>query len=161
MKYEIEIKGLPEGWEPERFGIPKEKDTIITRDGTIIAVKDMIDPPCGPRLIVRRKVSKYDWSKTLDDVLVSDSSTLYGAPIAVKKGELMPGVDWKIRIASVWQPNIHGCCPVDPDASIVRVRFMDGDERESLARNFIWKFSFHPGVIISYQFIRLSDNVEW
>lgn len=26
MKYEIDIEGLPEGWEPVKFGLPKSGD---------------------------------------------------------------------------------------------------------------------------------------
>lgn len=102
---------------------------------------------------VEPEVQKYDWSKTLDDVLVSDSSTLYCAPVAVKKGELMPGVNWKIWIAAVWQPNIHGKCPVDPEASIVRI--LGGSEHGDLAGMMDWKS------VKAWQFIRLAEGYEW
>lgn len=148
MKYEIEIEGLPEGWEPVAVAIPGEDEKIWTSKGIVSAVSAI---HCEPALIVRRKVRKYDWSKTLDDVLVYDDD-----------GHIYPHDCTRPRgFYTGWQPNIHGKCPVDPDASIVNVRFMDGDEDEGKASTFAWGHSFHPGTIVSWQFIRLADGVEW
>lgn len=134
-RHEIEIEGLPEGVDPVSFlvGNAEGKEFVYGR------------------LQVRRKVRKYDWSKTLDDVLVITSED--GMYRYRDKREKSLG------LAGVWQPNIHGNCPVDGEASVVRVRRAYGAEYEALAKNIEWRFLENP--ILGWQFIRLADGYEW
>lgn len=52
MKYEIEIEGLPEGWEPVGFRVPLGGEDIIDFNGDLIRVGNAYTQP---RLIVRKK----------------------------------------------------------------------------------------------------------
>lgn len=150
MKHEIEIEGLPEGWDPVAVAVPGEGEKIWTAKGIVSTVSAI---HCEPALIVRRKVRKYDWSKTESQVLCVSS----GVPGFWLSCDQVGGTK---RLAKVWQPNIHGVCPVDPVASIVRVRLADGQEYEILAGNIGWGTRIiNP--IVAYQFVRLADGVEW
>ncbi len=140
MKYEIEIDGLPEGWE-----------ICGNRLDGFVANNDGNSASGFLKLSLRRKVRKYDWSKTLDDVLVVVNSH---PGFYTKAGIRHSQID---GIAPVWQPNIHGKCPVDPEASIVRVRAGGGREQEDSASAFIWD----NGIITAWQFLRLADGYEW
>jgi hypothetical protein len=138
-RHEIDIEGLPEGWEPQLVKVlsgPLENESF----GTILRC--------------RRKVRKYDWSKTLPDVLVAKSPqhVVFGL-----LGHQPP--DAGMVIAPIWQPNIHGKCPVDGEACIVRVRLADGSEFEGLAKQ-LWGF-YNTRTIVAYQFIRLADGWEF
>lgn len=59
-RHEIEIDGLPEGWEPVKL--------VVRLPAT--AVDASYECVSSQELVIRRKVRKYDWSKTLDDVLI-------------------------------------------------------------------------------------------
>ena len=54
---EIEDGAMPEGWEPERFGFPKDLETIVSSvNGTV--VKYRVQPQEKfdvPRMIIRKK----------------------------------------------------------------------------------------------------------
>lgn len=139
-RHEIEIEGLPEGWEISDLvfdttsAYPRGKEQVLTAT-----------------VVIRRKVRKYDWSKTLDDVL----TTIDGCP-----GYFPAAGNYESSgIAEIWQTNIHGKCPVDGEASVVRVRRAYGAEYEELAKNIEWRFLENP--ILGWQFIRLADGVEW
>lgn len=155
MKYEIEINGkIPDEWEVDRIGLGRTGDSYlgpILSDGFFQINQVDHHSGSGTRVIVRRKVRKYDWSKTLDDVLV-----------IADNGHIYPNDGIRPRgLYNGWQPNIHGKCPVDPEAVIVKVRFMDGDEDEGKASTFTWAHSFHPGTIVGWQFIRLAEGYKW
>ncbi len=154
-RHEIDIEGLPEGWEPVRVGTPAEGDSILSPDGDIIPVCMEIHQYCRLCLIVRRKVRKYDHSKTDDDVLVRWKGRAGCHPKVTLADEAVGD------IPPYWQPNIHGRCPVDGEACIVRVRYMSGDEREVAAHILDWSLSFHEGTVTAYQFIRLADGYKW
>lgn len=143
MKYEIEIEGLPEGYEP-----------------TAAKVVNTATENCVAVIALRRKVRKYDWSKTLGDVLVTNSNFTYAKRSTLEIDDnIKPG---SIVIASVWQPNLDGKCPVDPDASIVRVKTSDGNELEDLAANIkTWHAQNFSVQIVAWQFVRLADGYEW
>lgn len=149
-KYEIDIPWETNEWEPIAFKYPEQvNDCWLDDHGAIVCWPHNL--PKGPRLIVRRKVRKYDWSKTLDDVLV-----------ITKDGTLLPMMCHTMQprqygLAQCWQPNIHGKCPVDGEACIVRVRQCDGEDYEDLASNFNWDVD----IVYRWQFIRLADGVEW
>lgn len=157
-RHEIEIEGLQEGWEPVAFRVPMKTERWIDSEGDVVNPNLNDYYPKAPRLIVRRKVRKYDWSKTLTDVLIgfTEGSQIYqfiqiDAPYPLH-----------MRIAPVWQPNIHGKCPVDPEACIVRVKRANGrDSEDMLASSICWEFGFGAATIISWQFIRLADGYEW
>src|SRR5690606_26029900 len=120
--YEIEIPWKTNEWEPVAFRYPmQDGEHWLDDHGAIVKVDANRPPPLGPRLIVRRKVRKYDWSKTLDDVLVHVGG--FNGFHTRQLSKSIPGIP---EIAPIWQPNIHGKCPVDPDASIVQVEFADG-----------------------------------
>lgn len=146
-RHEIEIEGLPEGWTPVslKSGLSCE-DGAILPDGTATVM-------CT--LIVRRKVRKYRWEITLPDVLVAKSPqhVVFGL-----LGHQPP--DAGMVIAPIWQPNIHGKCPVDGEACWVRVRCSYGHEHEGLASSFNWDSDLRQ-YITAYQFIRLADGWEW
>jgi len=161
MKYEIEIDGkIPDGWEVDRIGQGRTGDRYlgpILSDGFFQINQVDHHSGSGARVIVRRKVRKYDWSKTLDDIL----TLRIGHEEIGLKPLHKQDAHYKIKLPEVWQPNVHGECPVDPEASIVRVRFMNGDELECKAKNLSWTNLYHPATIASWQFIRLSDGYEW
>lgn len=149
MKYEIEIEGLPEGWEPVAFRAPTDTD-----DGWIARTGEILEKKRGyftnePRLILRRTTKKYDWSKTLDDVLVRGTGMQFFQLCAAKHKQF--------DIPVIWQPNIHGKCPVDPEASIVLVMDLDGDTYEDIAGAIDWSVEN----AYCWQFVRLADGVEW
>jgi hypothetical protein len=146
-RHEIDIEGLPEGWTPVslKSGLPCENGAILP-DGTATVM-------CT--LIVRRKVRKYDHKKTLPDVLVTSLSP---DDVFLLQKKCVASL---CRIADVWQPNIAGICPVDPEASIVRVRVADGTFDEALAAKFIWTLDGEDDDITAWQFIRLADGWEW
>lgn len=52
MKYEIEIEGLPEGWEPVAYRIPSEGEYYISTDNVI---EKAGNNHWNPWLIVRKK----------------------------------------------------------------------------------------------------------
>ena len=52
MKHEIEIEGLPEGWEPVAFRVPVKGDSIISFSGELQRVPGSYTQP---RLIVKKK----------------------------------------------------------------------------------------------------------
>lgn len=135
MKYEIDIEGVPEGYEP-----------------TSAKVVDTATENCVAVIALRRKVRKYDWSKTLNDVLVIGEN-----------GHIYPNDGIRPRgLYAGWQPNINGKCPVDPDASVVRVKYADRRVgSEVLAGAVCWSYGFGAATVIAYQFIRLADGVEW
>ncbi len=151
MKHEIEIEGLPEGWEPVAFRPNKDEEFFMGSSGR----PEALDTGTNiPRLIVRRKTRKYDWSKTLEDVLVKDGN-----------GRLMPfsacnhPTKW---LSELWQPNIHGTCPVDPEASMVRLKHSSGEVTdEVIAKHVHWRLDGTYGAVLAWQFIRLSDGYEW
>lgn len=137
MKYEIEIDGLPEGWAPVGFRFGSNRDTE-NYTGYI---------GFGGALICKRVLKKYDWSKTLDDVLVLDGN-----------GNVHPcgGADSKI-IYGGWQHSIHRKCPVDPEASVVRVKRNDGSEEVILASKINWGC----WTVIGWRFEYLAGGYEW
>jgi hypothetical protein len=139
-RHEIDIEGLPDGWEPV-------KATYI---GAALGKTETH----SLMLEMRRKVRKYRWEITLPDVLVAKSPqhVVFGL-----LGHQPP--DAGMVIAPIWQPNIHGKCPVDGEACIVRVKRADGSEYTALANNITWEFTSNP--ILGWQFIRLVDGVEW
>lgn len=138
-RHEIEIEGLPEGYEPVKatyIGAALGKTETHTL-----------------ALEIRRKVRKYDHSKTLDDVLVITSTE--GMYRYRDKRDKTTG------IAGVLQPNIHGRCPVDPEASIVRVMHLNGATFESLASDVNWAIGCEDDDVIAWQFLSLADGYEW
>ena len=128
MKYEIEIDGLPDGYEPAEKGFYNGGLMIIT-------------------ISLRRKVRKYDWSKTLDEVLVISNNGHIYPNDGIRPRELYTG----------WQPNIHGNCPVDPGACIVRVKDTDGNLYEDIAEAIDWAAEN----AYCWQFVRLAEGYEW
>lgn len=156
MKYDIEIDGLPDGWEPVNYAVPQRGDYYIDSMDGIINGPAVTDWDVQRRIIVRRKVQKYDWSKTLSDVLVLRKFREGAWSLLGARGE-------QSGLALCWQPNIHGKCPVDPDRCVIRVRFADGSEAEGVPNSdaFEWSLLAGPSMIVAYQFIRLADNVEW
>lgn len=143
-RHEIEIEGLGPEWEAVGVNAGQH---VLDHDGADVKY-------VGAVLKIRRKVRKYDWSKTLDDVLIlrpnTTGMTLYcghGRPTAIPDG--------------IWQPNIHGKCPVDGEACIVRVRFADGTCHEGIAAKFTWVLDGEFDDIIAWQFIRLADGWEF
>lgn len=151
-EFKIQIEGLPNGWEPVAIAVPGEGEKIWTSKGIVSAVSAI---HCEPALIVRSKIKKYDWSKTLDDVLVIAS-----AEGMYRYRDKRDKAKW---IAGVWQPNIHGKCPVDPNSCIIRVRFADGSEAEGVpdSEAFEWSLLAGPSMVVAWQLIRLADGVEW
>lgn len=143
--HEIEIEGLPEGYEPVKatyIGAALGKTETHTL-----------------ALEIRRKVRKYDWSKTLDDVLIGFTE---GAQI-YQFIQIDAPYPLHMRIATIWQPNIHGKCPVDGEACHVKLKFSDGHEWHGKASEYEWS---HPKdgtfpALIAWQFIRLADGYEW
>lgn len=106
-------------------------------------------------LEVQPELRKYDRSKTLDDVL----TTIKGHPgYFHAAGNYEPS-----GIADIWQPNIHGKCPVDPKASLVRVRLADGREREWVADVIDWRLLpiYGGDLVTAWQFVRLAEGYEW
>jgi hypothetical protein len=67
-RHEIDIEGLGKDLEPVKWGRVSIGDSYLSPKGHLI--KNSQSPPSDMRLIVRRKVRKYDHSKTLDDVPV-------------------------------------------------------------------------------------------
>lgn len=59
MKCEIEIEGVPEGYEPVRFGIPTDGEGYIQADGKLAVASGIWDQP---RLIVRKKTTARPWT---------------------------------------------------------------------------------------------------
>ena len=63
MKYEIEIEGLPKGWKPVRYDIPKINEFILYDDSIADIAKD-ITVPCliiekiKPRKIVLEETTE-------------------------------------------------------------------------------------------------------
>lgn len=137
-RHEIDIEGLPEGWESVK--------------ATYIGVALGRNESASLILEMRRKVRKYGWSKTLDDVLCV-STEIPGLWLAA---DLCHS-----RLAKVWQPNIHGKCPVDGEACIVRVRLVNGTELEGSANDFSWSIRGEKGDVTAWQFVRLAEGVEW
>lgn len=151
MKHEIEIEGLPEGWEAAAFRVPLADEWCIDKHGNLMQTMGLLD---APRLIVRRKVRKYDWSKTLDDVLV-EFENLPGYP-QYQQSKLAT-FDRKRLPDDIWQPNIHGTCPVHGEAAIVRVKDIDSIEYEDIAEAIDWDLKN----AYCWQFVRLADGYEW
>jgi hypothetical protein len=150
-RHEIDIEGLSSEWEPIAVAIPGEGEKIWTSKGIVSTVSAI---HCEPALIVRRKVRKYDWSKTLNDVLIR-LKTRPG--LFLKEGFPEPEI---LQIGTSWQPNIHGKCPVDGEACWVRIRTVGGATSERLAKDVLWDFvNAYP--VTAWQFIRLADGVEW
>lgn len=164
-KHEIEIEGIPEGWEVVAIRGPNLGEQFlgpILSDGNfqINTCKGFIGS--DPHVIVRRKVRKYDWSKTLLEVLVTTNNIFF-----IKRGDLdfdapppptiaigaALGARGPAILATCWQPNIHGKCPVDPEASIVRIQ--GGSEHGDLAGMMDWQR------VKAWQFVRLAEGVEW
>ncbi len=168
MKHEIEIEGLHSEYKTMTLRMPRDGDMCYTGPGVVSEFSSGCKIPSHPVLIVRRKVRKYDWSKTLGDVLTI-------SPLIIQREEEdVDGIhlksEWPIifadkrqrQVARVWQPNIHGKCPVDPEASIVRVRFMDDHEAVVRARDLGWGSESPFGLrIVAWQFIRLDYGYEW
>ena len=95
---EIEDGAMPEGWEPERFGIPKERETIVSAvNGKV--VKYATQPQetfLHPRMIIRKKYdpgitcipkgwwvwqqadSKKSWVATPSEGGYGDQVSIYG-----------------------------------------------------------------------------------
>lgn len=146
MKYEIEIEGLPEDIEPVAYAFPRKGDLIVKAGTDQVSIEGPINYNfIERRLIVRRKTRKYDWNKTLDDVLVKN-----GNGKLMRLGDCAHPTKW---LSDLWQPNIHGKCPVDKEASIVRI--LGGSEKGDLASMMDWK------LVEAWQFIRLADSYEW
>lgn len=144
-RHEIDIEGLPEGWEALSVSVCP---TVLDYDGPDTRY-------ANANVKVRRKVRKYGWSKTLDDVL----TTINGFPAYYPAaGNYEPS-----GIAPIWQPNIHGKCPVDGEACIVRVRLADGTQDEVQANKISWSLKYGDvgDIVIAWQFIRLADGVEF
>ena len=58
MKHEIEIEGLPEGWEPVEFRCPNDGESYIGYDGKVVTkvITSLIaNDFYGQRLIVKKK----------------------------------------------------------------------------------------------------------
>lgn len=151
-RHEIDIEGLGKDLEPVKWGRVSIGDSYLSPKGHLI--KNSQSPPSDMRLIVRRKVRKYDWSKTLDDVLTTSRNPgdVIFMPLKYSGHE-------NCRIAEIWQPNIHGKCPVDGEACIVRVKRANGSEYTALANNITWEFTSNP--ILGWQFLRLADGWEF
>lgn len=157
MKYNIEVDGLPDGWEPVSYAVPKWGDYYIDSMDNIIIGPAVVDLDVQRRIIVRRKVRKYDWSKTLDDVL----TLRIGWEEVGMRHLHKQDAHYKVKLAEAWQPNIHGKCPVDPEACIVRVRYMSGDVSEVAAHIIDWSLSVDEGTVTAWKFVHLADKVEW
>lgn len=54
MKHEIEIEGLPEGWEPVEFRCPNDGESYIGYDGKVVTSL-IANDFYGQRLIVKKK----------------------------------------------------------------------------------------------------------
>lgn len=140
-RHEIDIEGLPEGYEPV-------KATYI---GATLGKTETH----SLMLEMRRKVRKYDHSKTDDDVLVRWKGRAGCYPKVTLADEAVG------EIPPYWQPNIHGKCPVDGDACIVRVRLANGIEIEDVANKITWEIRIGYDDVVRWQFIRLADGYEW
>lgn len=143
--HEIEIEGLGPEWEAVGVNAGQH---VLDHDGSDVKY-------VGAVLKIRRKVRKYDHSKTLDDVLVMRK----GASGCYPHSNILKD---SIRcIVPAWQPNIHGKCPVDGEACWVRVRTAGGTEKEAKASDIDWgSYGFQKDVV-AWQFIRLADGYEW
>lgn len=155
-KHTIEIEGLPEGYEPVAFRVPMKTERWIDSEGDVVNPNLNDYYPKVPRLIVRRKVRKYDWGKTHSGTLVTrvDQDGYWTCGISFALGK-------QACIADLWQPNIHGKCPVDGEACWVRVRYLSGDIGEVAANILDWSLSADEGTVIAWQFLRLADGYEW
>lgn len=153
MKYDIEVEGLPDGWELVSYAVPKKGDYYIDSMDDVINGPAVTDWDVQRRIIVRRKVRKYDWSKTIDDVL----TLRIGWEEVGMRHLHKQDAHYKVKLAEAWQPNIHGKCPVDPDASVIRVKRNDGAEEVAIAKKFNWA----SWTIIGWKFEYLADGVEW
>jgi len=156
-RHEIDIEGLPKGWEPVRIGYPKAGEDILEPNGAITQATTDWESIYGLCLIIRRKVRKYDWSKTLPDVLVQmKDATGYHPHAEARRCRRF------MIVPVIWQPNIHGKCPVDGEASVVRVLYASSVEsRETIASKIRWGLGYGTETVLAWHFIRLADGYEW
>lgn len=153
MKYEIEIEGVPGGWEPVKYAHHTPADHFVNDAGEVVRMPNMLQ---GPKvLIVRRKVRKYDWTQVLPSVLVT-----VGGKALYRSVDVDTPYPKDMRLSDEWQPNIHGKCPVDPGACIVRIKCSYGHIQEKLASEINWDTHLRQ-FVVAWQFIRLVDGVEW
>lgn len=150
MKYEIEIPIVPEGWEPVAFRGAVCGENYINFRGLVDECTRELEPAGQQVLIVKRKTRKYDWSKTHKDVLIVDMN---GDMHTQPKYPVQPYRN--MQMAEVWQPNITDECPVDPDACIVEVVYVDGEFGFGFASRFNW-----PSVK-RWRFVKLVEGVVW
>lgn len=164
MKYEIEIEGVPEEWEPVGYRMVDVGEHYLDGSESGIFVNTCTPEimPLRPAVVVSKKTRKYDWSKVHGDVLVENKKINCLQPRSwfPNKSEAIAG------FYKVWQVN-PGVCPVDPEGTVVEVELVCGTKMQGLANEFTWlkgvnrnesRFGY---VVAQWRFIRLDDGVEF
>jgi hypothetical protein len=136
----IKIEGIPEGWEPIRYGIPKDGEYYMGAGDQLALVQMSLGLACvGRRLIVRRK-PRFSCEATWDGNPESDyRPLLIGEP--VMPGDIMETADGMCRLLAL--QHYKDLIPrVQEHNSVVKYLRYPWKEQEYLKKQEEW-IEFH------------------
>lgn len=114
----------------------------------------MFSPPIPFKHFIQRPAKKlYDWSKTHGDVWVFDK--LFRRNLA--RSVRLPAA----LVAVQWQAHTSCGCPIDPEATIVEVRFVNDHCWRGVASDFNWLSKDMEWRIIHFRVIGLVEGYSY